>query len=129
MSESAARAAPPAPQRGPEGTGTVQAVMSELKSAGESTVQPWPRLRPVRCHCVTAAPGPASAFSPGPIPPAEIVRTIPASLEVVLHGEILVYDQQKMQAVAHFQTNKGMTQAALIEWCFREVIGTGMRQV
>ena len=28
--------------------------------------------------------------------------------------------QQKMQAVQHFQANKGMTQAALIEWCFHK---------
>jgi hypothetical protein len=28
--------------------------------------------------------------------------------------------QQKMQAAQHFQANKGMTQAALIEWCFHK---------
>jgi hypothetical protein len=29
--------------------------------------------------------------------------------------------QQKMQAVQHFQANKGMTQTALIEWCFHKL--------
>ena len=40
MSESAAQAGPTAPGRGPEGTGTVEAVMSELKSARESRCSP-----------------------------------------------------------------------------------------
>ena len=36
-------------------------------------------------------------------------------------SRVRITNQQKMQAVAHFQTNKGMTQAALIEWCFRKL--------
>ena len=37
------------------------------------------------------------------------------------NSRVRITNQQKMQAVAHFQTNKGMTQAALIEWCFRKL--------
>ena len=29
-----------------------------------------------------------------------------------------ITNQQKMEAVAHFKQNKGMTQAALLYWCF-----------
>ena len=35
-------------------------------------------------------------------------------------SRVRITNQQKMQAVAHFQANKGMTQAALIEWCFHK---------